>query len=255
MALPRLDVPLYELTLPSDGKKIKFRPFLVKEKKLFLLVREAQDIKDIINTVKQIIRNCIVQPEDVDPDDLAIVDIEYLFVNLRARSVGEVIELEFECGNLITPVGSDDPAQQGAQRPCGGVTKLKFNLLETEIEKGENHSTKVALTDKVGVCLKYPTFRISEMLEKESKDVPQETMDIILSSLEYVYDENSIYYSKDEKREDLLAWFENLTEDHFKKIMNFFESAPQVVGKSNFKCVKCGYEEAIKLKGIQDFFG
>jgi hypothetical protein len=243
MPLPRVDVPLYDLKLPSSGQVIKYRPFLVKEKKLFLLVRESKDIKDIVNTIKQIIQNCIVNPVDINVDEMPIIDIEYLFVNLRARSVGEVVELEFECQNKVE------------DKPCGHHTKLKFNLLDVKIDKPTGLETnKVEFNNKIGVVMKYPTFSISQVLSTDSVE-PQDMFDVIIDCIDYIYDEDHVHKAKDEKRDDLKAWFETIPQEYFDKIMKFFDDNPKIIGHSKFNCEKCGYEEEITLSGIQDFFG
>jgi len=238
---PTVQVPIYELTLPSNNKKIKYHPFTVKEKKLFLLVKEANNLKDIINQVKQVIKNCIISPPDLDVDELPIIDIEMLFLHLKARADGEVQELEFECKNLVN------------EKPCGGITKVPFNFLEAKITETPGHSNKISLAEKIGVVMKYPTYGMSQVLTKVDP-TEGEILDIIVDCIDYVYDSDRMYYAKDEKREDLVKWFENLSENNLKKIMQFFDTAPKLVGTSKFKCGKCGYEEDIKLEGIQDFF-
>jgi len=240
--LPNVAVPIYELKLPSSNKTIKYHPFTVAEKKLFLLVKESDDAKDVINQIKQVIKNCIVSPHDIDVDNMPIIDIEYLFIHLRARSAGEVQDLEFECKNLVN------------EKPCGGITKVAFNMLDVKVETKPGHTNKIPLSDNIGVGMRYPTYAMAQIL---TKDNPSETevFDIVAECVEYVYDAERIHYTKDEKKEDIIKWFEKLSEGDLKKIMSFFDTAPKIVGKSSFKCGKCGYQEEITLEGIQDFFG
>lgn len=240
--LPVIQAPVYDLVLPSNGKKIQYRPFLVKEKKLFLLVKEAKEINAIVTTIKQIIKNCIIFPSDVDVDDLPIMDIEYLFVNLRAKSSGEIIDVEVECQNEVDG------------KPCKQTSKLHFNLTQMEFEKTDGHTNTIQLTDNFGVVMKYPTFHMAELLQNEIKN-PQNAMNIMADSIETIYTKDSVFKAKDFKREEIISWFEEMTEDMFNKIEFFFDSSPKLVGKTQFKCNKCGYEETIKLQGIQDFFG
>jgi hypothetical protein len=251
MPLPKIDVPLYDLPLPSDKSKvIKYRPFTVKEKKLFLLVRESKDINEVIETIKQIIQNCVVSPQNMNVDEMPVVDIEQLFVHLAARSIGEVRELDFECQNIIED-GSDK-----IDKKCGAITKVSFNLLDADVETGEGQANNnvIALTDKIGIKMKYPTFSMAKVLDEEMKNAG-DLLNIYIDCIEYVYDAEGIHYLKDEKREDIVSWFEGLGEKHFEKIQKFLEAAPKIVGKNTFKCHKCGYSEELKLQGIQDFFG
>jgi hypothetical protein len=248
MPYPVIDTPTYELVLPSNGKKIQYRPFCIKEKKLFLLVKEAKEIKGIVSTIKQIIANCIVSPSNIDVEELPIIDIEMLFVHLRARSGGEVIKLEFECQNAVPGLLSPETHK------CGTISTLSFNLLDVKVEKDDQHTNKIQLTENLGVCMRYPTFGMAEVLEQDIKD-PTKALDIMADSIEYVFDKETIYYTKDEKREDTIKWFEDMSEDMFEKIKKFFDTTPKIVGKSQFKCSKCGYEEEVRLQGVQDFFG
>lgn len=242
MALPKVDVPTYKIKLPSNSKEITFRPFTVKEKKLFLLARESKDIKDIVETIKQVIRNCILAPDNIEVDDLPIIDLEFFFVHLRARSEGEVITLDFKCNNVVD------------EKACGGETKLSFNLLDTKLEKNENHQDLIDLGNNIGVKMKYPTFGMSEILDSEVTD-PTVILNLMVDCIEYIYDAEKQYYAKDEKRETMVAWFGDLPQDAFSKIEAFFESSPKIVGSTKFVCSKCAYTEDVKLQGIKDFFG
>jgi hypothetical protein len=149
MALPKIDVPVYETKLISSGKTIKYRPFLVKEQKLFLMAAQAADEKETIDVVKQVLNNCIIT--DIDVDDLPTFDLEYLFMQLRARSVGEVVNLKYNCNNKVTDT-------DGESKPCGGLVKFDMNLLEVEPTRSEEHSNKIVISDKLGVVMKYPNF-------------------------------------------------------------------------------------------------
>lgn len=244
--LPAVQTPIYEATFPSNGKKVQYRPFLVKEKKLFLLVKEAKNIKDIVKTIKQILINCVLTPFDVD--DLAIIDLEYMFVLLRARSQGEIIELDMICQNPITEVAT------GNTQPCGTTSKMAINLLDVKIKNTEGHSNKIELTDTIGLVMKYPTFAMSEILDREFTN-SAEVLDLVVDSIDYIYDAETVYHTKNEKRDDLVKWFEdNISEAMFDKVKVFFDTVPRVVGEAQFHCDRCGYEEKVELQGIQDFF-
>ena len=138
--LPKIDVPIYETKLISTGKTVKFRPFLVKEQKLFLISSQSDDINDMINSVKQVITNCVL--DDIDVDSLATFDIEHLFIQMRARSVGEIVNLKYNCNNLV----KDD---KGEEKACNNQVSVDLNLLEVEPVKNENHTNKIEIQTRL----------------------------------------------------------------------------------------------------------
>jgi hypothetical protein len=244
--LPKVDVPLYEITLPLMKKKVKFRPFLVKEEKILLMAAESDDQNAVILAIKQIITNCLVTKIDVD--DLPIMDFEYLFLHLRARSVGETIDLQYKCNNDIN--------EGGEERKCNHLVKLSFNALEVEPELNGKETNKLELTPKLGIVLKYPTFGSIETLASIENVSPTDVVvETIISSIDYIYDDESIYYAKDTPKEELIDFIDSLTREQFQKIKEFFENIPKLTKKLDFKCVKCGYEDNIEVEGIQSFFG
>lgn len=244
--LPKIDVPLYEITLPLMKKKVKFRPFLVKEEKILLMAAETDDEKAVVLAIRQIITNCLVTKIDVD--DLPILDFEYLFLHLRARSVGETIDLQYKCNN--------DISEGGESRKCNHVVKLSFNALEIEPKLNEKEINKIELTPKLGIVLKYPTFgSIDKLTEKKDVSATELVLNTIISSIDYIYDDESLYYVKDTPKEELIEFVDSLTREQFSQIQNFFENVPKLTKKMNFNCGKCGYSDTIEVEGIQSFFG
>jgi hypothetical protein len=244
--LPKIDVPLYEITLPLLKKKVKFRPFLVKEEKILLMAAESDDQDAILLAVKQIINNCCVS--DIDIDDLPILDFEYFFMHLRARSVGEIVDLQYKCNNTISGEGEEE-------KKCNALVKLSFNALEIEpvINSADN---RIQLTSNLGIVLKYPNFKnieeITKIRDLSSTDLISKT---IISSIDFIYDNESMYYAKDTPEEELVDFIDSLTREQFGKIQEFFESIPKLKKEIKFKCQKCAYEEELMLEGIQSFFG
>ena len=202
--LPKIDVPIYETKLISTGKTVKFRPFLVKEQKLFLISSQSDDINDMINSVKQVITNCVL--DDVDVDSLATFDIEHLFIQMRARSVGEIVNLKYNCNNTV----KDD---KGEEKNCNNQVSVDLNLLEVEPIKNENHTNKIEITDEVGIIMKYPTFDMVNKLNIEGEDFSQ-IIDVIIECIDYIYDKDNVYYKKDVSKEELLSFIENLQQNH-----------------------------------------
>jgi len=244
MALPKIDVPVYETTLISTGKKVKFRPFLVKEQKLFLMASESNDVKEITSTVKQVLNNCLLS--EIDVDSLPSFDIENLFIQLRARSVGEVVNLKYTCNNTVKD-------ESGTEKKCGSLVQFDVNLLDLKPEKEESHSTKIEITDKLGIIMKYPSFNLIDYESLEENKL-EKFIELFVSCIDHIYDADSIYYAKDTPREELVEFVENLQQDDVEKIQKFFSTMPKMKKDLHFTCKKCGYEEDIKVEGIESFF-
>ena len=241
--LPKLDVPIYEVKLLSSGKVIRFRPFLVKEQKLFLMASESEDAKETINVIRQVLRNCIL--DDISIDDLPTFDLEWLFMHLRARSVEEVVDLKYKCNNTVKD-------EKGEEDRCTGVVNFKMNLLEIEPTRHAEHTNKIQLTENLGVCLKYPSF---EMIQKyESLSEANIMSKVLVDCIDYLYDKDQVYYAKDNTKEELDEFVDNLQQKDLEKIKHFFETMPEIKKNVQFKCPKCAYEENIEIKGIQNFF-
>lgn len=242
--LPKIDVPIYETKLISTGKTVKFRPFLVKEQKLFLISSQSDDINDMINSVKQVITNCVL--DDIDVDSLATFDIEHLFIQMRARSVGEIVNLKYNCNNLV----KDD---KGEEKACNNQVSVDLNLLEVEPVKNENHTNKIEITDEVGIIMKYPTFDMVNKLNIEGEDFSQ-IIDVIIECVDYIYDKDNVYYKKDVSKEELLSFIENLQQSSLEKIQKFFDTLPKIKKEVHFECNKCKYSEDITVEGLGSFF-
>ena len=241
--LPKIDTPIYEVKLISTGKVVQFRPFLVKEQKLFLMNTENDDVESTIKVIRQVLKNCVLS--DIDIDALPVFDLEYLFMHLRARSVSEVVNLKYKCNNTI----KDD---KGGDKECGTVNELSFNVLEIQPTINEKHTKKFQLTDKIGIVMKYPTFEIMQKASgKEDSDI---IMDLIYNSIEQVYDEDTVYHMKDSSKEEIIEFIDNLQQKDLENIRNFFDTMPKLQKKIEYKCKKCGYQENIVLEGVQSFF-
>jgi hypothetical protein len=244
MKLPKLDVPIYETKLVSNDKVVKFRPFLIKEQKLFLMASQSDDPVEIVNSIKQVLRNCIVS-DDVNIDELSSFDLEYLFLNLRAKSVGEVVDLSYTCNNTV----KDD---KGEEKKCGGLVKFQVNLLDIKPTIEKEHSLKIELKKDLGLVMKYPTFSSIASIENAENAGPVE---LILACVDYIYDNENIYYAKDFSKEELTEFFDSMQQSDFAKVENFFKTMPRITKTLNFKCGKCGHQEDITLEGVQSFFG
>jgi hypothetical protein len=241
--LPKIDVPIFELTLPSTGKQMRYRPFLVKEEKLFLMAAEANDIKTVVDAIRQVINNCCL--DEIDVEKLPIYDIEYIFLKLRARSISEIVNLKYRCFNEI----ADDT---GEKKQCTGTVEFDIDLLSIEPTKNETHTNKIEINEKLGVVMKYPSF---DLLNDFATDINNEKLlELILSCIDYIYDEESIYHAKDSTKEELVEFVDSLPAAAFTKIQDFFETMPKIKHTIHFECPKCTHKEDIVIEGVQSFF-
>lgn len=240
MSLPQITVPTYEITLPS-GTEVTHRVFLVKEEKLLLIAREADDPETIVNTVKQVIQNCIVKGPAVD--DLPIFDTEYLLLHLRARSTGEVSTLRYRCVNKDT---------EG--KTCGEISEYKINLLEVVPITFPSHTKKIMLTNDIGVMLKYPTMKSFYKILQHGL-TSTDIIPVILQCMDSVFDASTVQKTEGVPQEELLNFIESLTAEQLSRMDKFFDTMPKIEHTINFHCPKCGFKQDIVVRGIVDFFG
>lgn len=242
--LPKISTPLYELTLPLTKKKIKFRPFLVKEEKILLMAVESEDENAVLLAIKQIVNNCVV--DELDVDNLPMTDLEFIFLNLRARSIGEIVELQYKCNNTV----KDETGNDG---PCNNIVKFELNLLDIKPTVPENHSKTISLSDEIGVIMKYPDFNTVLSVDKTKNEIDV-VIDMIILCIESIYDKETVYHTKDATLEEIQEFLESLNNDQFKKVQEFFTSIPTIKQTLKFVCPKCNYTEDIEVEGVQNFF-
>ena len=247
MALPKINSPIFELTLPSTGASVKYRPFLVKEQKILLLAMESEDQKSVLTAIKQIVNNCAI--DEIDSSKIPTFDLEYFFMRLRAKSIGETIDLK-----LRHPMGSNSKGEE-----CDGITDATLNLLEIEVVKNDGHTDKIVLDEEsgIGMKLKYPNVNmaIDASLNTEGKSQMDMATDAIINSIEYVFDKENVYKKEDHTQKELLEFIENLSQEQYLKLTQFFELMPKLKHKVEWTCKKCGCKDDITMEGLQSFFG
>lgn len=241
MALPKIDSPIYELTLPLSKKHIRFRPFLVKEQRNLMMAMESDDKDTIEKNIKQVLHNCTLT-EGVDIDTMPILDVEYYFIQLRARSVGEVVENKYKCENTV-----DD-------KVCNNTMDVSINLLDIKVELTEDNKDEIQLTNTISMKLNYPKFSI---LEKTSKieNAAEMAFNMIIESIEYLFDGEQYYYAKETPKKELVDFVESLNHEQFAKIESFFNNLPKLNKKMECVCKKCGFQHLIEVEGLENFFG
>lgn len=241
MALPKLEVPTYELELPLSKKYIKFRPYLVKEQKSLMMAMESSDAKTIQHNVREILNVCTLN-KDVNIDELPIIDIEYYFLQLRAKSVGEVADSKYRCNNEVEDV------------VCGNIMEAKIDLTQIMPVQEEYVDPEIQLTDKIMIRMKYPPFKlISDSIEMD--DITEVTFHMIANSIEYIYDGDQFHYAKEQTTEDLVDFIEQLSQEQFEKLEKFFNSVPKLKKDLDITCSKCGFEHHLHVEGLESFFG
>jgi hypothetical protein len=238
MPLPKISTPTYELVIPSSGKKIKYRPFLVKEEKILIIAMETEDNKHIATAVKDVISSCILT-RGVKVDQLSTFDIEYLFLNIRGKSVGEDVEVLITC-------------------PDDNVTQVPtlINLDEIQVQISDEHSRDISLGDDMTLRMKYPSmseFIKSNFSTTETIGV-DDTFDLISSCIEQVYTEEESWSASDCTKKELKEFLEQLSSKQFKEIEKFFDTMPKLSHKLKVKNPNTGVESEVVLEGLTSFF-
>ena len=240
MTIPKIDVPIYDITLPSTGKTIKIRPFVVKEEKLLLMAIESKDNENIIKTTKQVINNCIVSG-DLDLEKMPFFDVDYLFIALRAKSIGENIETSYVCNNVVDG------------NKCGGVFEASIDISNCVIEKKDDIAMDITLSSKIAIKMKYPSYSIMKMITGNESNF-QKKIRVISSCIDRITSGDKTYSSKDYSKEELVEFIEGLTSEQYVKLENFVDNLPSFVIESEGTCPKCGFKHEIKYKDFTRFF-
>ena len=234
MALPTMDLPTYELEIPSNKKKIKYRPFLVKEEKVLLLALESENDKNIRDAVVSLLKACI--QSRVKVENLATFDLEYIFLNIRAVSVGEIVEMNVVC--------NDDEKTN---------VRYNLNLTDVNVVFPEGHSNKIMLTDSTGVVMKYPSMDGFVQGQFSNKDF--DVIDVIASSIDQIFQEEEVYDESTTTKKEFVQFVESLTNSQLEKIQAFFETSPRLEHTFKVTNPNTGVESEYTLRGLQRFFG
>ena len=235
MALPKVNTPTYELVVPSTDEKVKFRPFLVKEEKILLIAMEAQEQSGILNAVKDIVKSCTFDKFDVNR--APIFDIEYIFLNIRAKSVGEVSTVNLRC-----PDDNETFVQ----------TEIDLTKVNVQITKG--HTNKIELTDEMGMILQYPT--LDSFTDSTTVINASNMLDVIASCVSQIYDKKGedVYDAKDSTKQEIVDFLESLNSKQFLEIQKFFDTMPKLTHTVTIENPETKVKSDITLTGLNDFF-
>jgi len=238
MALPKPPVPNYELELPSTGKTIKYRPFLVKEEKILLMAMESEDEKQITNAVVDIVKDCVLT-RGVKVTELASFDIEYLFLNIRAKSVGETVKMKITC--------QDDNETQ---------VDYELDINQVKVIKDKKHTNKIMLSDDSGLIMKYPgmdQFIQTQIMMKSLN--AEEVFDIIVDSVDQIFVGEDVYEAKTTPKKEIEEWIGGMTSKQFEKVKDFFATMPKLSHTFTVKNPKTEVESDYTIEGLVNFFG
>ena len=235
MALPTMDLPTYELVVPSNKKKIKFRPFLVKEEKVLLMALETDEEKNIKDAVLQLLKACI--STRIKLENLASFDLEYIFLNIRAVSVGEIVQMNITC--------QDDEKTQ---------VKYNLNLTDVNVIFPEGHDNKIMLTDDLGVIMKYPSF--DGFVEGQfSQNKEFDVIKVVAESIDQIFQGDEVFDESTTSKKEFVQFVESLTNPQLEKIQAFFETAPRLEHSFKVTNPNTGVESDYTLRGLASFFG
>ena len=236
MALPKIDTPTYELTLPSQDVKVKFRPFLVKEEKILLMALESQNNDEIYQATKQIVETCTFNTIKVD--ELPTFDLEYIFLQIRSKSVGEISKFKVLC--------PDDKKT---------YANVEVDLSKVNVEVDDKHTNKIIVDEnrKLGVVLKYPTMNVLKSGTMENATVEQ-IFDVLADCVDHIYEGDKIYPSKDSTPQEIKEFFEGLSQESFNKIKLFFDTMPRLRQEIEVTNPVTNVKSKVVLSGLNDFF-
>jgi len=237
MALPKMAVPRYTVELPSTGEKLNMRPYLVKEEKVLMIALESNDPVQISQSVRTIIQTCF----ELDSlDELTVFDIEMLFLQLRAKSVGEEMKIQIKC--------------KGDE--CTTMNPLSINIDDIKVSKPEDSDGVILFGDEngVGVKMRYPSVDVISKINPENLGSVEGIMDLVVDCIDTIFDNDNVYNAKTEKRVDLVEFIEGLSSEQFKLVQAFFQDTPSVSYSTSFLCSKCKLDNEVELKGLNSFF-
>jgi hypothetical protein len=246
MALPKVSTPTYELTIPSSGEKVSYRPFLVKEEKTLLMAMESKDTAAMTKAMQDIITACT--NGEVNPKDLAPYDLEFFFLQLRGRSIGEIIEVKAPRPPNFTACCEEATEED--------ICELSINIDDIKVDTSKIKPSKIEISDKIGIKMKFP--EIDAIQKYSSIEGAMKAVDIfklIIECIEYIWDGEEIFKAKDSTKKELNDFLDSLNTQQFNKIKDFFESMPRLSHDVDWTCSKCGKSKTLTLMGIDAFFG
>jgi hypothetical protein len=234
MALPQLNNARYEVTIPSTGQTVTYRPYLVKEEKILMMAMESNDSKMIMKATGDVIKACVY--EDIDVDKLAMFDVETLFLTLRSKSVGESIDLNIKCDK------------------CDSRNDVQISFDDIKQPVVNDEKRVIMVTDDVGITLRYPSFKDVSLIKPGDDESIEGAMNLVVQCIDNIFDDNGVYDAKNETKKSLIDFVESLNNEQFIRLSDFFQSSPSLSYDMEFNCVSCKEPNVQELRGLQSFF-
>jgi len=238
MGLPKLNTPTYELTVPSTGKMVSYRPYLVKEEKILMLALESGDERQMIRAIRDVISACT--NDEVDMSRIAMSDMEYIFTQLRSKSVGETVQIGMKCSE------------------CEASNETELNLENVRVSSPEDISDTIELTDTIGVKMKYPS--VDKVLNStndnnENVSTVDRIFDLLIDCIDSIYSGDEMFDASTQPRKEITEFIDSLNAEQFTRVRRFVENIPTAQIDVSFKCKECGHNNDTVLRGLANFFG
>jgi len=246
MALPKVSTPTYELTIPSSGEKVSYRPFLVKEEKTLLMAMESNDSAVMTKAMQDIITSCT--DGEVNPKELASYDLEFFFLQLRGRSIGEIIEV-----NASRPPNFTSCCEEATEED---ICKLSINIDDIKVDTSKIKPSAIEISDTIGIKMKFPEIDAIQKYSSIAGEMKSDNIfKLIIECIEYISDGDEIFKAKDHTKKELNEFLDSLNTQQFNKIREFFESMPRLTHDVDWTCPRCEKSKTLTLAGIDAFFG
>lgn len=250
MSLPKIVTPEYTVKLTSLKAPVRFRPYLVKEEKLFLTAKQAGDAASIEQATIAVLKNCTFG--EVDIASLPSFDLEYLFLQIRAKSVNEIATVQYECRNLLRDESQRTNANDDGR--CHALVPIRIDLSQVNVEKSPDHTNMITMKTGIKIELRYPTIAMAERLVEQNSSA-EGILQIIADSIQTIIDaDGSLYEARDYSSAELLEFVESIGVSDYQQIEKFFETLPTLRYETEFVCSKCGYREPLVFEGLTSFF-
>ena len=237
MALPRIEAPKYSVKIPSTGKTFQYRPYLVGEEKILMIAMESENQAQILQAIKDVVKACTF--DKIEPDKLCTFDLEYLFLKLRAKSVGEISKVGLKC------------------EKCDKATTVEINLDEIAVKTDDLPSSRIKLTETIGVTMTWPKVKLIDQLEGANKDSKLDNItDIVLSCIDNIFDDKKVYPADEQTHEELVQFIDSLNQSQFAKIQEYIEKMPKLEHTIQFDCTNkdCNHHNTLTISGMASFF-
>ena len=251
MSLPQIVTPEYTVQLNSIKDPVRYRPYLVREEKIFLTAKESDDPKDIESAIRQVLKNCTFG--EIDVEALPSFDLEYLFLQLRGKSVNNIVEIRYRCQNMLR--SKDERTDEDDTGRCGAVNPIRVPLDEIAITTPDDHTKIIAVNDDITIEFQYPTTQMLQHALSGTKETTASSTEVLVACIKSIVEKDgTVHESVDSTPAELHEFVDSLTIQQLERVQAFFNTMPTISYETTFDCATCGYTEPLRFEGLQDFF-